>query len=237
MLAKLAWMVISGKESICMDLLRAKSKVSSDWLRTEPPKIASTTWRAIEGAKKLVEKGACYLLGDGRSMDIWAEPWVPWLEGFKPQPRVSTDTQQHLKAYELIDLPTKTWKFAMVTKLFSDESAKAILAVYIPYSPRQDKLIWVLNPKGIFSIKSVHNVSFRSPISANLQNSLWKKLWKAKLPERLRMLLRRIGAGALPTKVNLNRRFDHIDPTCILCNNAEESPIHLFFGCPFARAL
>lgn len=125
----------------------------------------------------------------------------------------------------------------MVTELFSDESAKAILAIHIPYSPRQDKLIWVLNPKGIFSIKSVHNVSFRSIISANLQNSLWKKLWKAKLPERLRMLLWRIGAGALPTKVNLNRRFDHIDPTCILCNNAEESPIHLFFGCPFARAL
>lgn len=91
-----------------MDLLRAKSKVSSDWLRTEPPKIASTTWRAIEGAKKLVEKGACYLLGDGRSIDLWADPWVPWLEGFKPQPRVNTDTQQHLKAYELIDLPTKT---------------------------------------------------------------------------------------------------------------------------------
>jgi len=51
------------------------------------------------------------------------------------------------------------------------------------------------------------------------------------------MLLWRIGAGALPTKVNLNRRLDHIDPTCILCNNAKESPIHLFFGCPFARAL
>ncbi|XP_075640616.1 uncharacterized protein LOC142612404 [Castanea sativa] len=50
------------------------------------------------------------------------------------------------------------------------------------------------------------------------------------------MLLWRIGASALPTKVNLSRRFDHIDSTCILCNNAEESPIHLFFGCPFTRA-
>ena len=97
LIAKLAWMVCSGKESICMDLLRAKCKVSSDWLRAEPPKIASTTWRAIEGAKKLVEKGACYLLGDGRSIDIWADPSVPWLEGFKPQPRVSTDTQQQLR--------------------------------------------------------------------------------------------------------------------------------------------
>ncbi|KAL0001553.1 hypothetical protein SO802_015334 [Lithocarpus litseifolius] len=51
------------------------------------------------------------------------------------------------------------------------------------------------------------------------------------------MLLWRIGAGALLTKVNLNQRFDHIDPTCILCNNAEESPMHLFFAYSFARAL
>lgn len=43
-----------------MDLLRAKYKVSSDWLRIEPPKTTSPTWRAIERAKKLVEKGACY---------------------------------------------------------------------------------------------------------------------------------------------------------------------------------
>jgi len=174
LIAKLAWMVCSGKESICMDLLRAKYKVISDWLRAEPPKISSTTWRAIEGAKKLVGKGASYLLGDGRSIDIC----------FKPQPRVSTDTQQQLKAYKLIDLSTKTWKVAMVTELFSAKSAKAISAIPIPYNPRQDKLIWVPDPKGIFSVKSVHNVSFRSSISANLQSSHWKKLWKAKLPER-----------------------------------------------------
>ncbi|XP_050263865.1 uncharacterized protein LOC126708086 [Quercus robur] len=120
----------------------------------------------------------------------------------------------------------------MVIELFSVESAKAILAIPIPYRLRQDQLIWVLDPKGIFLIKSVQNVSFKSPISANLQSSHWKKLWRSKLPKRLR-----IGVGALPTKVNLNRRFDHIDPTCIFCNNAEESPIHLFFGCPFTKAL
>jgi len=51
---------------------------------------------------------------------------------------VSIDTQQQLKAYDLIVLSTKTWKFAMVTKLFSVESAKAILAIPIPYRPRQD---------------------------------------------------------------------------------------------------
>ena len=32
LLAKLAWMVCSGKRSLCMDLLHAKYKVNNDWL-------------------------------------------------------------------------------------------------------------------------------------------------------------------------------------------------------------
>ncbi|XP_030970863.1 uncharacterized protein LOC115991294 [Quercus lobata] len=70
LLAKLAWMVASGKHSICMEVLRTKYKVKEDWLRAEPKKIASPTWRAIEDAKNLVVKGACYLLGDGKSISV-----------------------------------------------------------------------------------------------------------------------------------------------------------------------
>lgn len=84
LLAKLAWMICSGERSICMDLLRAKYKVSNDWFRAEPPKIALPTWREIERDKKLVEKGACYQFGDGRTISVWTDSWVPWLEGFKP---------------------------------------------------------------------------------------------------------------------------------------------------------
>ena len=86
-----------------MDLLRAKYKVSNDWLRAEPPKTASPTRRAIEHAKKLVEKEACSQFGNGRTINVWTDSWVPWLEGFKPQPKVNTFTQHPLKAFQLID--------------------------------------------------------------------------------------------------------------------------------------
>ena len=124
----------------------------------------------------------------------------------------------------------------MISDLFSTESAKAILAIPIHYNPRQDKLIWVPDSKGMFSIKSVHDQSFRFSISNNPQNSHWKKLWKARLPKRLKMLLWRIGVDDLPTKVNPNRKLNHIDPTCILCNSGDETYVHLFFECPFSRA-
>lgn len=28
------------------------------------------------------------MLGDGMSIDVWKDPWVPWIENFKPHPRV-----------------------------------------------------------------------------------------------------------------------------------------------------
>lgn len=41
LLSKLAWMVASGKESLCMTLLKSKYKVRKDWLRKDPKKMAS----------------------------------------------------------------------------------------------------------------------------------------------------------------------------------------------------
>ena len=50
--------------------------------------MASPIWKAIENAKKVVIKGVCYLIGDGASINIWMDPWVPWIQNFKPRPRV-----------------------------------------------------------------------------------------------------------------------------------------------------
>lgn len=63
------------------------------------------------------------------------------------------------------------------------------------------------------------------------------KLWKAKFPERLKMLVWRIGANAIPTKANLCVRLPNIDPTCTLCNATKETSTHIFLEFPCARAL
>jgi hypothetical protein len=62
-----------------MIALRSKYKVSAEWLSDEPVKRASKTWKAIERMKEWINNGACFLVGDGESIDIWKEPWVPWL--------------------------------------------------------------------------------------------------------------------------------------------------------------
>lgn len=86
LLAKLAWMVASKGDSLCMSILRAKYKVRNDWLRREPLGNTSPIWKAIEGVKEIIVKGACYLIGDGASINVWLDPWVPWIQNFIPKP-------------------------------------------------------------------------------------------------------------------------------------------------------
>ena len=54
LLAKLAWMVASKRDSLCMEILRSKYKFRNDWLFKEPPKAASSIWKAIEGVKSII---------------------------------------------------------------------------------------------------------------------------------------------------------------------------------------
>jgi hypothetical protein len=70
-------MVASNRDSLCMRSLRSKYKVRSNWLRKDPVRNASFIWRAIEKAKNLILKGACFLVGDGKSIDVWLDPWIP----------------------------------------------------------------------------------------------------------------------------------------------------------------
>lgn len=73
--------------SFCMNVQRCKYKVRSDWLRKDPPKRASSIWKAIEKSKVLISKGACYLVGNGASINVWLYSWVPWLLEFKTKPK------------------------------------------------------------------------------------------------------------------------------------------------------
>lgn len=123
LLAKLAWMVASGNQSICMEVLSAKHKVKEDWLKADPRKSTYPTWKAIERAKILIETGACFLLGDGKSIDIQADPCVPWIEGFKARPRIEDYYQLPIKAHHLLDHTSNTWNEDMVKEVFESVAA------------------------------------------------------------------------------------------------------------------
>lgn len=44
-------------------------------------------------------------------------------------------------------------------------------------------------------------------------------------------------AGVVPTRAIIAERISGVDTCCVLCNDQEETYLHLFKQCPFSRAM
>ena len=228
-------MVVSKRASPCMVVLRSKYKVTGEWLKKEPLKYAFPTWKAIERLKGLILKGACFLVGDGTGIDVWKEPWVPWLPNFTPTPKDQLTNLDPLKVANLIEPSTRAWNVSLLNKLFDTNSIEAIKKIILPAAPKEDKLVWILNHKGNLTIKSAINANINYDLEHEKLH--WQGLWKLKLHDRYKMLILRIATGILLTKLNLALKIGLGDTSCPLCQEGEESLEHLFFNCPITRVI
>ena len=237
LLAKLAGMIATKRDSLCMRILKAKYRVKDEWLSLDAARHASPVWKAIEKAREVVRKGACFIIGDGKLVDVWLDLWVPWLNGFIPTPKDGSIVQSEMKVAQLIDFEQHTWRTSLVRNIFNPTSAQAILSIRIPSTPCPDKLMWIPDSKGFFSVKSTYNQMLSNAPSQASSAVSWSKIWKIRGLERIKMFLWRVAANTLPTRENLMTQMDITEPWCVLCNQEVESASHLFFKCPATKAL
>ena len=97
-----------------------------------------------------------------------------------------------LKVAGLID-NTKSWSNRILHDLFNAESVEAIKKIIIPLNPRLDKMVWILDPKGTFSVKSVIKANQDQVLEAT--DVCWKSLWKLRIHERYKILVWRIATS------------------------------------------
>ena len=206
-------------------------------MRTEATRYTSPIWKAIEKAREVVRKGACFIIGDGELVDVWLDPWVPWIDGFIPSPKEESIVQSEMKVALIIDQDLHTWKTSMVLDIFNPIFANAILSIPIPSRLSPDKLMWILDSKGLFLVKFAYKELLPNIPSQATTKVNWSKLRKLRGPGRIKMFLWRIAANVLPTKENLMSRLDIHEPGCVLCSQEVESASHLFFSCPAVKAL
>ena len=153
-----------------------------------------------------------FFIGNGGSIDIWKEPWVP---GYIARPKSLTTNYLLLKVADLIDPINNCWFEEKLLELFDEESINAIKRIVIPTAPSLDKLVWILDAKGKFSVKSTFNIN-HAPVQI-VDESLWSQLWKLKIHDRYKLLVWRIATRILPTRLTVAQKLVVGDSSCPLC--------------------
>ena len=107
----------------------------------------------------------------------------------------------------------------------------------------KDTLIWPLTSDGDYSVRSAYRMlvsaeSILQPSSLVSGNTrlVWKKIWKMRVPNKIRHFIRRAAKDSLPTKQNLKARHIPIDEDCDGCGEHMESIVHCLWLCDQVRS-
>lgn len=120
-----------------------------------------------------------------------------------------------------------------------------ILSIPLRSRGSQDRLTWKLEKKGSFSVKSCYWIACDVVLGNSISSSslgdpflsLWKALWKAKVPGKVAICAWRACNNLLPTREKLSNKGYSGDMRCLLCSHSFETIGHIICECPTAKVI
>lgn len=176
-------------------------------------------------SRPFVKKGACFKVCNGLTINPWKDFWINCLPDQTPLLKDGMDARQWGKIIDLRFKDDTGWNEPVLRHLCNDEFVEAILKIPWLSGQEEDRLFWRGNNLGTFSMGNCYEINGNGGIA---NSTIWEKLWKAKLHERLKIFIWRILADVIPTWERLNRHFNVGDTSCGLCGAEVENIMHLF---------
>jgi hypothetical protein len=247
LLGKHGWRFMTHPDSLCSQVLKGRYFQNSDFLQVTAPNRCSATWRAIVAGKEVLKMGLIKRIGDGTSILVWHDSWIPGIQSMKPSAQLGDeDHRDNINLVsDLFDHETGSWKIAMVRKNFISIKVDAILNIPLRRQGGEDFWAWSLEKMGVYTVKSAyHALMSRNEQAAldegamtessNSEKQLWTTLWKLRVMPKVRVFWWRVLRDILPAEATLKHR--HIVPIgrCKICLAANEDIMHTL-QCVHAR--
>ena len=214
MLAKQAWRLVTGAQSLSYRVYKARYFRRCSFLEAELGPNPSFVWRSLCAARELIIEGSHWQVGNGQSITINNQKWLPRPPLFNP----GADTS--LKVGDLIDKHTMQWDRPRVQDIFIQPTQQDVLNIRLGDLQTQDRIYWKENKANRFSVRSAYLVALRLNQGGVVENSrahedkrLWDKIWRLRIPPKVRNFLWRACSDVLPTRANIARRRLPIDPS------------------------
>lgn len=167
---------------------------------------------------------------------MWQDPWIPGLDLVLAPPEYLNNVAQHVTMSTQIDNTTNNWHNPVVFTLFSPLATASILKIALSPLTHADRQIWKEERDERFSIQSTYQLIHRVKVSMNGEsydaqdfNSLWKSLWKMKIPNKDFCMAHLQRWTTQPPKFVEEEGFGG-GPLCVLLGLVGDMP-HAFFYC------
>ena len=202
----------------------------------------SYAWRSILQARDVIHRGAMWKVGDGSSIAIWGQRWLPnQPNGRFISPKIAS-TMTWVK--DLFYPGTRIWDPRLLERTFVPWEAELIKNILVSKGWSEDLLIWLLTPNGHYSVRSAYHMLFegesrQEPGSSSSENShqVWKSIWKIRTPNKIRHFIWCVARDSMPIKRNLKARHLPVEETCELCGDSQESFMHSIWLCEHAQSV
>lgn len=97
-------------------------------------------------------------MGNGRSIRIWQDRWLPTPSTYKvisPPSLLGAEA----RVSELIDHDTSSWNSELIRDVFLLHEAEVILGLVLSSHLPEDRLVWAPSSNGRFSVRSAYMVA------------------------------------------------------------------------------
>ncbi|KAK2383475.1 hypothetical protein QL285_070923 [Trifolium repens] len=173
----------------------------------------SYTWSSIQRASWILKKGGLWTVGNGASINIWEDNWLPEQEGYKVWSQKKEGVTQNMVQDLIIPL-SKSWNRGIITKLFYPVEAQQVLNIPITDINYQDELCWPKTTDGTYTVKSGYHAIKEwdsktgdpSTSGSNNDNPCWGKIWMQNILPKHNQLVWRILNNVLPVRDNTTRK-------------------------------
>ncbi|XP_057459002.1 uncharacterized protein LOC130749647 [Lotus japonicus] len=181
---------------------------NGDFRNAAKGRNASRVWMSLLQGRNHISENSQWMVSNDQNINIIKDRWLSSGEKLTDI-QVLGDT----KVASFMDQTTKSWKMEQVNTTLPQNKALKVLQTPISWSSEKDYLIWPLTKDGEYSVKSgykqAHAMARASQHPPSSSAHIQSKTWH--------LLCQ--------------------DPLCPVCQVEEETTIHTFLECSWARAV
>uniref|UniRef100_A0A803P384 Uncharacterized protein n=1 Tax=Cannabis sativa TaxID=3483 RepID=A0A803P384_CANSA len=116
----------------------------------------SYVWRSILEAQKLVANGVRWNVGNGNSISVLGEAWLP--DETNPRIMSNNPSLMNAKVTNLMKQGRLEWDEENLNDLFEPRDRALILQITLDPSITRDCLVWSRELSGVYTVKSAYRL-------------------------------------------------------------------------------